>query len=189
MSRHSGNHQSFVSHPSPPPPPPPRFSPTGDNPNNAALLAGMADRGSPEIMNDIDPHMRTIEPGVTKILFKAKIMDSCVDAWNTDTTRIYFYVLENGYESNNPYWAILPWKEILACCCIPPSMVCCGDVEVCSNQICPGTDHVKRVYYDRGPYDEHDCLHCTGLVVGRPRTLDHGSKIFIAAWFLLGFYV
>lgn len=115
-----------------------------------------------------------MDEGCTKILHKAKIMDSLFDACDTEVNRKYFYVLENGYETNKPFWAVLPINTILAFCCLPPC--CCGDYEVCSNSVCRGTDHVKRVYFDRGEYDERDCIHCLGLVSGRPRTIPRGMQ-------------
>jgi hypothetical protein len=126
------------------------------------------------LFTDVEPHLRTITPGTTAILFKAKFADSLIDSCDTEANRRYFYALENGYESNRPYFTMLPINSILVMCCLPPC--CCFDCEVCSNTVCHGTDHIKRVYYDRGEYDEQDCIHCVGLVSGKARTIPSGSK-------------
>lgn len=52
--------------------------------------------------------------------------------------------MENSLEMNYP----------TACCCFPPN--CC----------CPGVDHIYKSYYDRGIFDQQDCLHAIGCVSG-----------------------
>lgn len=123
--------------------------------------------------NAIDPHMRTITPGSTKILHKAKFMNSIFDPCNNETNRRYFYVLENGYETNTPYWG---------------TFSCCFKNLICSNFVCRGTDHIKRVYFDRGEYDERDNAHCLHLVSGKPRAIRHGSRCVLCCMDVPDFY-
>ena len=84
--------------------------------------------------------------GSIGIVHKAKIAKICCDSCNGSKGRKYFWVLENAYETNFPI--------TFPCPCFPPN--CC----------CPGIDHVKKTYFDRGPWDRQHCCFTLGCYNG-----------------------
>lgn len=86
----------------------------------------------------IDKAIQVQIPGSIRVVHKAKFATLCCDWCNVAKARQYFWVLENGFESNYP----------VSCFCIP------------SNTICMGNDNVQKTYYDRGIYALKDSFCC-----------------------------
>ncbi len=78
---------------------------------------------------------------------KAQFMKSC----SGKGPRTYFYILENGIESNYPLYGCIP-----SCCNLP--------------------DMISKVYYDRGPWDKFCCMRAIGCVTGPPVFFGHVRK-------------
>ena len=93
--------------------------------NGAGLDMTDALYGGPEEFG-MDPAIQCIDRGYIKVEHKAKFKKVCFDMCDATLNRKYFSVLENGYESNNPY------GFNLICFVLPPN--CC----------CPGHDRIYK---------------------------------------------
>mmetsp|Transcript_8679 Transcript_8679/g.8797 ORF Transcript_8679/g.8797 Transcript_8679/m.8797 type:complete len:236 (+) Transcript_8679:106-813(+) len=101
------------------------------------------------------PSILEIDTGKIQILQRAKFatLNNCCfacDSYDMSKNRRYFYVLENGLESNEP----------VACrigpIVLPPN--CC----------CPGVDCIYKTYFDRGPFDRQSPYFKFGVLKGPP---------------------
>mmetsp|Transcript_33405 Transcript_33405/g.34038 ORF Transcript_33405/g.34038 Transcript_33405/m.34038 type:complete len:237 (-) Transcript_33405:334-1044(-) len=101
------------------------------------------------------PSLAIMDPAKIQIYHKAKFanISNCLfscDMYDMSKNRKYFWVLENGYEKNDPV------ALQIACVVVPPN--CC----------CPGFDNVSKTYFDRGIFDrQHPCFK-TGCLNGPP---------------------
>ena len=97
--------------------------------------------------------LQTVDPNAIAIKHKAVLSEiccfSCFTCPGEETkSRKYLYILENGYETNNP-------------------VGCCKCLDC--------TDVVFKTYFDRGIYDQRSCFHSLGLYKGAPKP--HGQVI------------
>jgi hypothetical protein len=101
-----------------------------------------------------DITLQTIAPNQIQVNGKALFTECCACCSNGSFPRTYFYVLENAYEVNMP-------KAFM---CFTP------------NFICPGTDQITKVYFDRGPWDVNNCARRIGCLKGEPTFYSHNRK-------------
>lgn len=95
-----------------------------------------------------DAHIHPANPNYTEIIHRVSFFKDCCYFCHQGTApRKYFHILENSYEINDP----------MSCFCLPP------------NVCCPGSDFVRKHYFDRGMYDKQSICWCIGCLGGEPR--------------------
>lgn len=100
-----------------------------------------------------DAGIQLINPSIIQIKAKAQFHPFC-SSCDGSIGRKYLFVLENAIE----------WNVPMAFCCIPP------------NCLCPGSDSVRKMYFDRGVWDQQACAWQFHILNGAPSMFANNPK-------------
>lgn len=104
-------------------------------------------------------NLQHVNPSSINIVYKAEFENFCLAGTGVfgccygpgcclNSSRMYFYVLENAIESNQPS---------------------CFNRNPC----CPGVDHIYKFYFDRGVFDQQGCDRALGCSRGTPEVFSN----------------
>ena len=103
--------------------------------------------------------IQTAQPGLIKINHAAALRKGCCGCADRANTRKYFWVLENGIETNIPIGARC--CPCLSATCWPFKHFVCPP-----NCCCPGEDEIYKFYFDRSIFDRQTCCFRLGCLNG-----------------------